>query len=166
MTSRSSLLALPLALGLLAGCTSNTRPPVEARPAESGGTPAGAEAPPPPPPAPTDTAPSEDISGGTTAASDSKPVIYIVKDSGVRCMAAPCPSLVARPADDPKAEGLRITDLDLSALGLTDEQQGRLMEKVHQGAGLKVEASVGNVPHAGPAGTATVLRVNRVVEGK
>lgn len=165
MTSRSSLLALPLALGLLAGCTSNTRPPVESRPAESGGTPAatGAEATPPPAPAPRDTAPGQDVSGGT-AASDSKPVIYIVKDSGVRCMAAPCPSLVAQPADDPKAEGLRITDLDLSALGLTDEQQGRLMEKVHQGAGLKVEASVGNVPQAGPAGTATVLRVNRVVE--
>ncbi|EPX64450.1 putative lipoprotein [Cystobacter fuscus DSM 2262] len=168
MTSRSSLLALPLALGLLAGCTSNTRPPVEDRPAESGGTPAatGAEVPPPPAPASPPTAPSEDVSGGTAAASDSKPVIYIVKDSGVRCMAAPCPSLVARPADDPKAEGLRITDLDLSALGLTDEQQGRLMEKVHQGAGLKVEASVSNVPHAGPAGAATVLRVNRVVEGK
>ncbi|WNG13499.1 DUF6748 domain-containing protein [Cystobacter fuscus] len=157
MTSRSSLLALPLALGLLAGCTSNTRPAVEARPAESGGTPAA------PTPAPEDTTPGQDVSGGTTAA---RPVIYIVKDSGVRCIAAPCPSLVARPADDPKSEGLSITDLDLSALGLTDEQRERLMEKVHQGAGLKVEASVGNVPHAGPAGTATVLRVTRVVEGK
>ncbi|OJH41551.1 DUF6748 domain-containing protein [Cystobacter ferrugineus] len=164
MTPRSSLLAIPLVLGLLAGCTSNTRPSADTRPAESGGTPTstGAEATPPPPPAPSET---EDVSGGTTA-SDSKPVVYIVKDSGVRCMAAPCPSLVARPADDPKAEGLRITDLDLSALGLTDEQKGRLMEKVHQEAGIKVEASVGNVPHAGPAGTATVLRVNRVLEGK
>ncbi|MFY0582833.1 hypothetical protein ACN28S_58805 [Cystobacter fuscus] len=53
MTSRSSLLALPLALGLLAGCTSNPHPPVESRPAESGGTPAAsAEATPPPPPSP------------------------------------------------------------------------------------------------------------------
>jgi hypothetical protein len=169
MTPRPSFLATTLVLGLLAGCSSNTRAPADPRPAESGGTPTatGAEAPPPARPE-TPTAPSGDSSGGTAAAGDdNKPVVYIVKDSGVRCIAAPCPSLIARPADRPDADGIRITDLDLSALGLSEEQQGRIMENAMKGGpGIKVEATLGTVPHAGPAGAATVLRVNRVLEGK
>lgn len=165
-TLLASTLASTLALGLLAGCSSSPRPASEAPSAESGGTPpsrvaAPAEAPPPP------AAPMDDRSGGTAAAAD-KPTVYVVQDSGMRCIAAPCPSLVARPAEGPPdAEGIPITDLDLSALGLSDEQKERVMANAQKGGpGLKVEASVVTRAKAGPAGAATVLRVNRVLEGK
>ena len=169
MTRRPSLLVLPLALALLTGCSGGARAMAEDRPAGSTGTPASAKAPPPaPPPAP---APAPASPPGSAAPSSSAPdegpsAVYVVKDSGMRCIAAPCPSLVARPVDPPGAEGLRITGLDLSALGLSDEQEEHLQNQAHSGGpGLRVEATVTTRPHAGPAGAATELRVRRVLEG-
>lgn len=153
-TPRSSFLATTLALGLLAGCSSNARAPVETRTADSGG-------------APTETV--VDATARPTPAPEAQPkegatAVYVVRDSGVRCMAAPCPSLVAEPVGR-AGESLRITDLDLSSLGLSQEQQERIMTQVHGGSGVRVEATVNTAPSAGPAGDGTVLRVNRVLEG-
>ena len=93
-----------------------------------------------------------------------EPVVYIVKDSGVRCIVAPCPVYLAHRADQPEEAGLKVTDLDLSALALGDEQRATLLKSTHKtGPGLKVEATVRTVPHAGPGGTATILRVSRVL---
>ncbi|OJH41552.1 hypothetical protein [Cystobacter ferrugineus] len=93
-----------------------------------------------------------------------EPVVYIVKDSGVRCITAPCPVYLALRADHPEEPGLKVTDLDLSALGLGDEQRSTLLKSTHKtGPGLKVEATVRTVPHAGPGGTATILHVSRVL---
>jgi hypothetical protein len=166
MTLRLPLLSALLALGLLAGCSSRTNP--EARPAESGGTPSAQMDTPPadkPLPAPGGaTAPAE--SGGTAAPAPRGPAVYFVRDSGVRCMAAPCPSFIATRADKPDDEGMKVTDVDMSALGLSDEKRNGLMEGTHFNPGIKVEATVETVPNAGPAGAATILRVSKVVEGK
>ena len=171
MSPRSTFLATTLALGLLAGCSSNTRttPPAEPSAAESGGTPTPSAAAPDTSAQKLPTQPLEE-SGGTAApapAADAKPVVYYVKDSGVRCMAAPCPSYIATRADKPDAEGIPITDLDLGALGVGEEQSAKLLDSTHNGTrGLKVEATVIKVPNAGPAGDGTRLSVNRVLEGK
>ncbi len=179
---RPLLLASSLALGLLAGCSSNPRPATttpSTPAAESGGTPAATgqkmEAAPggklETAPGQTPELPSAE-SGGTPATAGEGMVAegkatYYVKDSGVRCMAAPCPSFIARRADKPDEEGIPITDLDLATLGVTDAQRDRMLESTHDGSrGLKVEATIIQVPNAGPAGTATRLSVNRVLEGK
>jgi hypothetical protein len=92
------------------------------------------------------------------------PAVYIVKDSGVRCLTAPCPVYTALRADPPEQEGLPVTDLDLSALGLADEQRATLLRTTQKkGPGLKVEATVSTVPNAGPGGTATILHIRRVL---
>jgi len=159
---RPTFLATALALGLLAGCSSNTRTsPPETRPAESGGTPAPTMDTPN-----SKTGPSlpQGDSGGTA---DSKTVVYYVKDSGVRCITTPCPSFIAIRADRPDEDGIQITEMDLAALGVDDEQRAKLLESTHDGSrGLKVEATIVKVPNAGPAGDGTRLSVNRVLEGK
>lgn len=166
MTLRQPLLSALLALGLLAGCSNRNSP--DARPAESGGTPSAQMNTPPadkPVPTPgTAAAPAE--SGGTAAPAPRGPAVYFVRDSGVRCMAAPCPSFIATRADQPDAEGMKITDVDMAALGLSDEKRNAIMEGTHFQPGIKVEATVETVPNAGPAGAATVLRVSKVVESK
>ena len=168
MSPRQPLLTAALALGLLTGCSRNTS---ESRSAESGGTPsAQMEAPrdnnqPVQDPAMAKP-PAEGSSGGTAAAAPAErgPAVFFVRDSGVRCMAAPCPSFIATRADKPDPEGLQVTDVDLSALNVSEEKRVALLEAVHMHPGIKVEATVDTVPNAGPAGAATVLRVTRVVE--
>ncbi len=92
-----------------------------------------------------------------------KSTVYIVKDSGVRCLTAPCPVYLALREDQPDDAGLKITDLDLNALQLDEAQRATLLKStLRTGPGLKVEATVSTVPDAGPAGDATVLRISRV----
>ncbi|QRK10660.1 hypothetical protein JQX13_11620 [Archangium violaceum] len=182
MTSSHPLLSAALALGLLAGCSNRTTP--EPRPTESTSAPTTQpaplmETPPTSKPAPSSSASADaagkrgqalPTDGADTGARDTaaaKPVVYLVKDSGVRCITAPCPSYIATPVDQPGAEGIQITDVDLSALGLPEDRRATLLESVQgRGAGLKVEATVDTVPKAGPGGAATVLRVKKVVEGR
>lgn len=151
---RHTLIATALLLGLAAGCSSN-RPASEAKPAESGGTPSPSTETPPPPPA---TKPAEDTSGGTAAA-DSKPTLYYVKDSGIRCIAPPCPQYIATRADRPDEDGIQITSVDLAATGFAQEQTDRFIEATHTAPGVKVEAIIKTVPKAGPAGDAKVLTI-------
>lgn len=166
MTARPSLLATALVLGLSVGCTNN-RPPSEVRPAESGGTPAPViDATPNPGPAPTMNPSGEAPSGGTATDDPSKPTIYFIKDSGIRCIAPPCPVYIATRPDRPDEDGLKVTSLDLSSLGLSQEQKDGLFEASHHGAGVKLEATVKTVPKAGPGGAATILVVSRLIDSK
>jgi hypothetical protein len=168
MTLRHPLLTAALAFGLLLGCSRNTP---DSRPAESGGTPSAPMEPTPgsqPAESPGNAVkPSDEMpSGGTAAKVDaaSTPAVYFVKDSGVRCIAAPCPSFLATRADRPNEDALKVTDVDLSALGVNDEKRAGILQATHGNAGLKVEATVQTVPNAGPGGAATVLRVSKLVE--
>jgi hypothetical protein len=175
MTLRQPLLTAALAIGLLAGCSRNATPP---QPAESGGTPAPQmEAPPSDKPAqaPADTQPTQAMptgempSGGTAAADTGKPpdkgpAVFFVRNSGVRCIAAPCPTFNATRPDRPGDEPLPVTDLDFSALNISDEKRANLEMATFNEPGLKVKARVETVPNAGPAGAATVLRVSEVIE--
>jgi hypothetical protein len=163
MTLRQPLLAAALAVSLLAGCSRNTS---ESRPAESGGTPPSQMNPSAndtPTPAPAANPPGESPSGGT-AANAGASVVYVVKDSGVRCIAPPCPAYIATRPDRPNEDGLQVTDIDLAALNLAEERRANLLEATHSPTGLKVEATVVKVPKAGPAGDATVLRVTKLAE--
>ena len=165
MTPRLPLLTAALALGLLAGCSKGTTPSEPPRAAESGGTPsAPMDKPTTDTPAPAPEAPS----GGTAAAPSPErgPAVYFIRDSGVRCMTTPCPYFVATRPDRPNDEPLKVHEVDMAALNLSDEKRNMVMEAAHGNAGLKVEATVDTVPNAGPAGAATVLRVRRVVEGQ
>jgi len=165
MTLRQSLLATTVALGLLAGCSRNA---TQNQPAESGGTPS----------APAQPMPDEAIkpaeeppSGGTAAGApavpgtptERGPAVFFVKHSGVRCMAAPCPTYNITRADRPNDEPIPVTDVDLSALPISEEKRAGLLEATMH-AGIKVEATVETVPNAGPAGAATVLRVSKLVQ--
>jgi hypothetical protein len=176
MSPRPTFLATALALGLLAGCTSNNRATPADNPAESGGTPAPSTeaprdtAPKPTPPAPDDngtpSAPGTGAPGSTSGAS-AQSGTYYVKDSGVRCITTPCMSYRAYRADQPDEEGTPISDLDLSAVAGDDEKRAPLLDQTHNGGrGLKVEARILPVPKAGPGGDGTRLTVNRVLEGK
>jgi hypothetical protein len=163
MTLRQPLLATTLAFSLLAGCSRNTP---ESRPAESGGTPSAQMNPSAnDKPTPATTPSGEAPSGGTAATAHAgAPVVFFVRDSGVRCMAAPCPAYIATRPDRPNEDGLQVTDIDLAALNLADERRTSLLEATHTSTGIKVEATVVIIPKAGPAGDATVLRVTKLVE--
>jgi hypothetical protein len=166
MTLRQSLLATTVALGLLAGCSRNATPPNP--PAESGGTPSANTQPMPADTVkPAEEPPSGGTAAGAPAASDTRtergPAVFFVKHSGVRCMAAPCPTYNITRADRPNDEPIPVTDVDLSALPLSEEKRAGLLEATMH-AGIKVEATVETVPNAGPAGAATVLRVSKLVQ--
>ncbi|MFY0573310.1 DUF6748 domain-containing protein [Cystobacter fuscus] len=166
MTTRRPLLAATLALGLLAGCSRNAPPPAS-QPSESGGTPPAqtdksATETPTPPPADT---PSAGSNAAETAATQQS-ATYYVRDSGIRCIAPPCPAFIATRVDKPDEDGLQITDLDLNALGLSQEKRDSLMEATHTAPGIKVEAILGISASAGPAGPAKILRISRVLDGK
>jgi hypothetical protein len=154
------LLTAVLSLGLLAGCSSRTTPPAESLPAESGGTPSAQSA----PPANNPPGEGETPSGGTAAAAET--VTYYVRDSGIRCIAPPCPAFIATRPDRPNEDGIQITDIDLHALGLSEEKRDSVLEATHTAPGIKVEAVLGVGASAGPAGNAKILRITRLLESK
>ncbi|WP_163781155.1 DUF6748 domain-containing protein [Myxococcus vastator] len=152
MNNRSLVLAA-LVLGFVSGCskppaaTSSPAASEKAPPSSENGTPAMS-----PPPSNNDSQPQQ---GEST--------VYIVKDSGVRCFAPPCPTYNAFPVDAPDAEPIPVHELELSAVTKgSDAQMEALIRKTLDGTGLKVQGTLETRPNAGPAGAATVLRASKV----
>lgn len=139
-----------LCLGLVAGCAKQSPSP---------------EAPMPDTSQPTQT---DSPSGGTPttgAAGQGEAVVYTVRNSGIRCIAPPCPTHLAVPVSNPNADAIQIHEIDFEALGLTQEKMEEHMRKADESPeGLKVEAVLDKHEKAGPAGDATVLRVKKVLQ--
>ncbi|AGC41598.1 putative lipoprotein [Myxococcus stipitatus DSM 14675] len=159
------LLLAALALGFAAGCSKpSSTPPT---PSNEPGTPsAGDSKQPSTPPAPsgdqsgTPVPPSPQ--GNTNEVKMGESTVYIVKDSGIRCIAPPCPSYNAFLADKPDMDAIPIHELDLSAVsGGSEQQLESLMQRTVAG-GLKIQGVLETRPKAGPAGDATVLRATKV----
>lgn len=167
------LLLSALALGLAAGCA---KPPASQTEASNEpGTAAQAPA-----PRAVQQPPSEPGSGGTAGEAapstpptqedtampkESQPAVYFVQISGVRCIAAPCPTHNATPVNNPDGESIQIHEVDLSALNLPEARVEALNRQMQEGR-LKVEATISKRLKAGPAGDATVLHVKKVVDGQ
>jgi len=139
-----------LCLGLMAGCAKQSPTPEEpmtqpSKPTQtdspSGGTP------------------------GTQAAGQGQPEAYVIRNSGIRCIAPPCPTHLAQPVANPGGDAIQIHEIDFGVLGLTQDKLEELMRRADESPeGLKVEALIDKQPNAGPAGDATVLRVKRVLQ--
>ncbi|WP_164011204.1 DUF6748 domain-containing protein [Pyxidicoccus trucidator] len=159
------LLLAALALGFAAGCSKPSSTP--GTPASEPGTPSTETA-----AAPSDSAPPGNEPGtaaaAPTPAAEARPgesAVYIVKNSGVRCMTTPCPYFNATRADKPGSEPMMIHELDLSAVtGGSDERTQSLTQQTEMGEGLKVEATLETKQNAGPAGAATVLKVGKLAD--
>jgi hypothetical protein len=139
-----------LCLGLMAGCAKQTPTP------EDGVT---------DPSKPTQT---DSPSGGTPstgAAGQGQPVAYMVRNSGIRCIAPPCPTHLAVPVSNPNADAIQIHELDFEALNPSQEKREEFMRKADESPdGLRVEAVIEKKANAGPAGEATILRVKKVLQ--
>ncbi len=162
MNSRPLLLAA-LILGLASGCSkppgASSAPPLASENGTPSSEPAGNAA-------PRDSENGTPTMNAPTNGSQPKQgesTTYIVKDSGVRCFAPPCPTYNAFPADTPDAEPIPVHELELSAVTEgSDEKTESLIRKTLDGTGLKVQGTLETRPNAGPAGAATVLRASKV----
>ncbi|MBU8899994.1 hypothetical protein DRW03_19935 [Corallococcus sp. H22C18031201] len=169
MTVRTMLLSAVLALGLAAGCSKPPSP--SAHPSsEPGAEAVPTEAKQPdtkqPDTAPAPSEPGTAPSAGGPEMKKGEPVVYIIKNSGVRCITTPCPYYNAFRADDPSADPIPVHELDLTAVtGGQQERQDSLVNQTTAKDGLRVEATLDKREHAGPAGTATVLRASKLVGG-
>ena len=94
---------------------------------------------------------------------DIQATVYIVKDNGKRCFAAPCDHYDLFRADQPDVKLQSIHELDLTAITSDDTKRGDLVERAYAPEGLKLEGSLAQRLKAGPAGDATVLRATRVI---
>ncbi|WP_224247672.1 DUF6748 domain-containing protein [Hyalangium gracile] len=148
MTVRPFLLSV-LCLGLMVGCSKPVTP--DAMPNE--------------PKTPTQ---PENPSGGTPSTGtgqQAQPAAYVVKNSGIRCIAPPCPTHIATPVGVANAEGIQIHEIDFQDINPSQEKREELMNVADTSPdGLKVEAVLEKKLKAGPAGDATVLRVKKVVQ--
>jgi hypothetical protein len=84
---------------------------------------------------------------------------FLLRDSGVRCVTFPCPSYSVQAPGQQEAR--EVHELDLGALG-SDEERERVQEGVAHG--IRVEGTLSVRAKAGPAGSATVLRVTRLLK--
>ena len=163
------LLLAALALGFAAGC-SGKPPSSSAPPPSEPGTAAApttgenrpSEAPPTNEPGTAAPAPTGSPNGQPEVKSGES-AVYIVRNSGIRCIAPPCPSYTAARVDQPGKDALLIHELDLTAVsGGSDERMQELTMQTERGEGLKVEATLDTQANAGPAGAATILRVKKL----
>jgi hypothetical protein len=167
------LLLSVLALGAAAGCA---KPPSSQNgPSNEPGTTAQAPAPQAaqqPPSEPGSTGSGEPAQGtqpapGDTAAAPERgqPAQYFVQLSGVRCIAAPCPTHLATPVNNPDGDSIHIHELDLAGLNLPEARVESLNRQLETGR-VKMEATLSTRPNAGPAGAATVLHAKKVLDGQ
>jgi hypothetical protein len=164
MTFRPLLLSAVLALGLASGCSKPPSPP--SQPSSEPGATAPATDTKQPETGPGNNEPGTAPSTGGSDVKKGEPTVYIVKNSGVRCITTPCPYFNAVPADKPGSDAIPVHELDLSAVTSgSDERQQSLLRKTEDGVGLKVEATLDTRQNAGPAGAATVLRASKLVGG-
>ncbi|WP_224369091.1 DUF6748 domain-containing protein [Hyalangium versicolor] len=142
MTIRPFLLSV-LCLGLVVGCSKPVTPD----------------------PMPTDkTTPQPETPTTGAGQQQGTPVAYVVKNSGIRCIAPPCPTHIATPVNDANAEGIKIHEIDFQDIAPSEEKREALMNQADTSPdGLKVEAVLEKKLKAGPAGDATVLRVKKVL---
>jgi hypothetical protein len=137
------LLLCVLCLGLVAGCSKPITPD----------------------PMPDNSKPPTQPETPSTGAGQGQPVAYAVRNSGIRCIAPPCPTHLAVPVNDPNAEAIQIHEIDFQDMNPTEEKREEYMGKADTAPeGLKVEALVEKKLNAGPAGDATVLRVKKVLQ--
>lgn len=87
--------------------------------------------------------------------------LYLLRDTGKRCFAAPCPSWAAVDVET-RAER-EITGVDLSALALEPKKQEQVRQRVLAGL-VWVRGEIKIVPKQGPAGDGTVLAVTALEE--
>ena len=110
-------------------------------------------------------APEEKLLAGTPAETMSdaqkEGATYLLRDTGKRCIVAPCPSWAAV---DVKTRAEReITGVDLSALQLDAKGESAARERVLSGQ-VWARGEIRTVPKQGPAGDGTVLFVGALVE--
>jgi hypothetical protein len=144
------LLLSALCLGLVAGCAKQSPAPENTMPPTDSKTPTQPETP----------------SGGTTngAGAQGQPEAYIIRNSGIRCIAPPCPTHLAVPVANPGQDAIQIHEIDFSAMNPSEEKREEYMAKADTDPnGLKVEAVLDKQTNAGPAGDATVLRVRKIL---
>lgn len=94
-------------------------------------------------------------------AREEKGPLYLLRDTGKRCITHPCPSWAA--VDVETRVEREITGIDLSALGLDAKKGEEARARVLTGQ-VWVRGEIKTVPKAGPAGDGTVLAVSELVE--
>jgi hypothetical protein len=143
MNVRRFLLSM-LCLGLAAGCSK----PVSPDPMPDNSKP-----------------PAQTENPSTGEGQGQQQVAYTVKNSGIRCIAPPCPTHMAVPVSNPDADAIHIHEIDFQDLNASEDQRMEFMRRADETPeGLKVEAVLVKQPNAGPAGDATVLRVKKVLQ--
>lgn len=83
--------------------------------------------------------------------------IYTLAPNGITCIKAPCPSLDARKLNSTSVK--QVTDVDLSALGVTEEQEGAFLSTMFE-TGLVVSGKL--VTKNTSIGTKKIFRVSEV----
>lgn len=107
--------------------------------------------------------------GGTPAASgtetpkkdENKEPLYLLRDSGKRCITSPCPSWAAVNVESRVEK--EITGIDLSAMKLDAKAAESARQRVLAGQ-VWVHGKIETVPKQGPAGDGTVLVITGIVD--
>ena len=94
-------------------------------------------------------------------AREEKGPLYLLRDTGKRCVTHPCPSWAA--VDVETRVETEITGVDLSALGLDAKKAEDVRSRVLTGQ-VWVRGEIKKVPNAGPAGHGTVLAITALVD--
>lgn len=88
-----------------------------------------------------------------------------VRDAGVQCVAAPCPTFraIRIQEKEPQREEV-VHEVDFSRAKLSERELARVQAQLTNG--LRVEGRLRWVPDRGPAGGARILEVRRVLPGR
>ncbi len=108
--------------------------------------------------------------GARSAASDDPSTVgtetvYVLRDNGMRCIAAPCFSTDVTPVAAAGAADVQpetVSGVDLSALNVSPATRDSLMARIATADGLTAAGRIEAESSAGPAGRGRVFRVTRV----